>query len=1802
MPSLYSGGIYGGQQSGGIYGSFGGSPSPTSVALSTLSPQQRAIVIQKLSGHALGGAAPVHHYSGIGGFLHGVGHVLGQGVDEIAHSLQQTPQSLLALAEAYGSDVGKNWSAVAHGNLLALPSAILNQTIPGMGELIPFAPGHQVRDIGVQMGHQVVTDLRHPLRHPGYTAMDLFNLASLGKGGFFKAGAISDSLRALRVPRPENPLGGEHVPVGPEPSPFDSGNVSAPSPVAAAEKQAAAAAAQRAAFGPAAEPQSGILAKSSGDFPTLNYEQQLLGHAAAQKGTWSPINPVFVKDAEGNWTSVERPVGRAVPTKGETFGRTQHPLERLRQVLNPDQPYIDLPGFEGDQIVGQTALDLNGPPQITPRIGAAPATEEGLLTPQEIQAWARAQMQRLRGPQFVKSQVLQSGDFAHELVHGLGHPQAGVRTGIEVVSQRPTIQAHPSARAIIAREVLSRPYSPKWAAAREAARQTLDAERHGVSVTNQSAAPLFTVIKDGRVIAKDITRPEEAGRIAREAYHSDQPGLMPRQPPIEGPFPPKPNFPGHLTRPRDVHIIRQEPSGFPKPVEPATVSSISEHPPLKIPRRVDFPHGKTGTATFERAQRAYRKQALAAVTEKSMEPAQLPKFIGTKEAQAPTVAPRATESLPPVEGDPFAEAKARYAAQGGVVKGAEQPVVEPAIPREATAPAAPATPITSGIASLEDKLNALDSPPRGNARVLKDLENELIKIEDHPVWENVDAEHGAVQDSIETYREIARQDYEPGPDGSEEFQADQQAAFEDVQATVEDLRTAIEDNTQGETSPTEPPAVAPPITPITPALPTTEKPLVFRASTEIPSKTPAKGPVTHLAMEDRGLAMTDPHYMGSNERAMSFADIPTQIAKQISTPLSESLAPHFEQAAAEGKSFIDRQTYLDTAQEHGITLQQANALFDDASRYTSGEKAGLTPPKLMSAGLSKTQAREIYTRIADDLRQEVTDAEQAGRAPSQKVFRSILENHLPPDQAEAVWNATRVVKGGADITAKDYLRAIYTGLTVKPYAKNTIITVKDVQTGKLLSSKTILRQMGIDKLDKNLDAQLAQLQEFYGGQGEAQMTLHGGPPEGKAGVPMSTAADQTQQLAQWMKAGKIQGAPPRNRLVGFIRNPKIEKLPESTLDRTGRYEVVKQDIHASQNPLVRSIQRVGLGLAQRFPDSNLTGLGRDLNAQIRFENEQVARLRQSIELTFKDQGIPTSEQELNGMYKRDGNGRSKTQYLIDLTDSMNQTAQIGLLFLKPSYWSANTIGQIMLTLADHTLNPLSVGRASLMHRSVFSEEMAARQGMTAAEWHQMASGNLSGSMQYTNSIAGSIMAPDAGLSRYGMRLIQKTHHTLSAASGKVLDNPYRDNAFFHEAWRQGYRTPESIAELLSGKNEQGLIEVSRNANKNIIDYARMSSLEKNVARRIIFFYPWLKAATLYGPHFFANHPGQALLLTNMGQPAAAKNLKEIGKVPSFLPGVFKVGERDVPQIGKMPQIINPTSETVLGVPAQTLQTGWELLHGGVTPGNSLAQNLTPVAGAVLAIITRKDLFTGQAIPPGHSAVRIATDQWRNLPGFQRLRQNLTRAEQIAAGQTNPSTDKILFPYTKGEAWGRFLGPGFADIARATGGFGGLIAGGEGPGGSYALNTAEARSRFFAEQKASASNKQEREILNTQDRMRRYTEAGQKTGVFTSAPPQLKQAFAQQSERLANRQAFATQFGVRNSQSIPPLVELGSDLDVLVRRGTMKEADAVSLLHQVQNLPDNQMRALIARLGKAYFGSQTISSYRALFARLGIKVP
>jgi hypothetical protein len=766
--------------------------------------------------------------------------------------------------------------------------------------------------------------------------------------------------------------------------------------------------------------------------------------------------------------------------------------------------------------------------------------------------------------------------------------------------------------------------------------------------------------------------------------------------------------------------------------------------------------------------------------------------------------------------------------------------------------------------------------------------------------------------------------------------------------------------------------------------------------------------------------------------------------------------------------------------------------------------------------------------------------EKMGATPAVKPFRTEAEA-----AAAAHRLADRIInkpKGGAVVPGRSaYLTQGVRGLITKPASRMREIEVFKEQEPRYLAPG--------EKLDAADAARLDEMRMKY--------------PEVAERLASPTAKGQLEGQTAIETEGRASDLP-INIVERTLPRTSIRRPGEKTL---GVGTVTKTDVLLSRNPGFALAHNMWMDIMERFPEKRIGPWRRDMSRYVAFNKKEAGRALGVLNAA-REAGLSDQVKHVDDLIK----GGATSERILAAVDSMNMLAKLWLLYVKPGYYIANFMGQSLLQAADHGWSPVSMARSWRIQWDLFTGNEGVAHLRARAIRHAMGE-NMGVSLADDAAGLGIMrrvrekVIPDVTIRGRKLQNIG-SYRSMSRIANKLLDTPFRDNAFITEARRHGYTDAEKIGKLIDDAIAEDpaavakFVEISRRANRNLIDYARLGPSEKRWVRRVVFFYPWFKGASIYAGHLLAEHPAQAFVAAQMGEYGKKRSDIELGPLPGFLEGVFKVGEKEVPGLGKQPLVVNPAAVTVLGTPGQVLNTAMGAIGGGGTSESALGQYLTPALSAGVAAATKRDPFTGAEYEPKMGDLDIFVEQLKGQVVPTHVYEQYKRATEIAAGTRDPT--QTLYPYSPDQPIGRAVLSVYP----------------------YSLNVNEARSRAFAERRSLASRR-EREVLKNKDYRDRYAEAGRTTGLFQETPSDLTQAFGQRS-RLASETAAYEASLDRPMRMIDRLQVV---LGLLVNQGVFDDTTARQTLEQMLALPDSQIESYKSKLTNAYFGGEVISRYR-----------
>jgi hypothetical protein len=234
--------------------------------------------------------------------------------------------------------------------------------------------------------------------------------------------------------------------------------------------------------------------------------------------------------------------------------------------------------------------------------------------------------------------------------------------------------------------------------------------------------------------------------------------------------------------------------------------------------------------------------------------------------------------------------------------------------------------------------------------------------------------------------------------------------------------------------------------------------------------------------------------------------------------------------------------------------------------------------------------------------------------------------------------------------------------------------------------------------------------------------------------------------------------------------------------------------------------------------------------------------------------------------------------------------------------------------------------------------------------------------------------------------------------------------------------------------------IKRRANDAIVDYERLTPLEREITSRLIFFYPWLKGASRYTFRFALEHPMQAAGLMMLGEHAFHTQQQMLGPTPFYestdvpistkslglgIPGVGEVGldqfvgdhtwtttrnGEEMPMVFDVRQGLTQTTPTELTRAAVAYFTGDK-------NAPRLIENLTPFFYAAITSLQGYDSFRHKEVPQG---IKTFIKQMQDVPQVQKYHEIFMSDEDRRKAQENQ-----INPRSKGEAIAYATVSGFA---------------------------------------------------------------------------------------------------------------------------------------------------------------------------------
>lgn len=395
----------------------------------------------------------------------------------------------------------------------------------------------------------------------------------------------------------------------------------------------------------------------------------------------------------------------------------------------------------------------------------------------------------------------------------------------------------------------------------------------------------------------------------------------------------------------------------------------------------------------------------------------------------------------------------------------------------------------------------------------------------------------------------------------------------------------------------------------------------------------------------------------------------------------------------------------------------------------------------------------------------------------------------------------------------------------------------------------------------------------------------------------------------------------------------------------------------------------------------------------------------------------------------------------------------------------------------------------------------------------------------------------------------KSRSYVTSSSGKAsnlvagfwnwaADRGERATAFVHYAKLKGYKwNQEDITRLLKDPESRAdLNEVTRRANKSLVEFDNLLPIEKDYIRHLIFVYPWVSRSAVYSIRAILEHPTKTDILSHLGR-------QEYDDDPIFKAAPLWFKRTGYVPIGwnhdGTPRIVNPTSVNTFSTLGDFVA-----MARGATVGDKYASAedfLGPLPKFFVHAATGRDEFGNQY--PGSQWMGAAKDVLEGLPQLSAY--DKAHPKQKKAGsQFNLIDRSSLESSLNANLKKTVMSPGWLD------GYGTLIAGGMSP---RDLNLSALAARYWADQNLEARHARDLKLLNTALSM-------QAQDLGKDVPPEVRESVKVQANISFKYSEFLKQTGRAPTDK----ERAHFTVDYLKKSGVLPASVATKAMAQLEN--------------------------------------
>jgi hypothetical protein len=231
---------------------------------------------------------------------------------------------------------------------------------------------------------------------------------------------------------------------------------------------------------------------------------------------------------------------------------------------------------------------------------------------------------------------------------------------------------------------------------------------------------------------------------------------------------------------------------------------------------------------------------------------------------------------------------------------------------------------------------------------------------------------------------------------------------------------------------------------------------------------------------------------------------------------------------------------------------------------------------------------------------------------------------------------------------------------------------------------------------------------------------------------------------------------------------------------------------------------------------------------------------------------------------------------------------------------------------------------------------------------------------------------------------------------KHVDAPFRFNSLAYEARQAGIRTPTAFRKLLDDMQDPSQLSpaeaakvdrIAKRANREAIAYDRLNEFEKRYLRRAVWFYPWISGSTRFAANTLLEHPLKSAAIGNLGQVGARRQEAQLGSLPSYAQGLFKVGGSK-----KLPRVMDVGTISPFGTPAEVTRAA--LHFNRPSEADQLSRFLNPALSAGARAVFHLDAYgrpsTGTTLHNVLTGLGATTPEAALLKGLKSAKQDQSK--------------------------------------------------------------------------------------------------------------------------------------------------------------------------------------------------------------------